>query len=86
MSLTRHPMRVAAGFGDSEGCLILDDGQLVAVLVRLSPLHDSMAGHWYLEAAFGPLDRPDRPVFRDLEAAEGWIAEGLAHRAARRQA
>jgi hypothetical protein len=36
MSLTRHPMRVAAGFGDSEGCLILDGGQLVAVLVRLS--------------------------------------------------
>jgi hypothetical protein len=37
-----------------------------------------MAGHWYLEAAFGWLDGPDHPTFPNLDAAQDWLTQRMA--------
>ena len=69
-SLTEQPVQVAVGCDDEEGCL-------VAVLVRLSRLHEELAGRWYLEAGFGRLEGPHKPTFRDLGTAKEWITRHL---------
>ena len=71
-------MRVAAGT-DEEGYPVFADGRLVAVLVRLSELHEKAAGHWFLGAGFGRVDGgPDHPTFANLDEAEDWIQQRLA--------
>jgi hypothetical protein len=72
-----QPVRVALS-EDHEGRLAFVNGSLVAVLVRLSELHGEQAGSWFLEAGFGDLDDPHRPLFPDLESAQSWIAERLS--------
>jgi hypothetical protein len=76
MRLTLQPVLVAAGEG-GEGYLVLFDGWLTAVLVRLSEQHDDQAGWWFLEKGFGRLDTPFHPTFPDLQAAQSWIIEHL---------
>jgi hypothetical protein len=46
--LTEHPVQVAVGAEDEEGCLIFANDRLVAVLVRLSRRHEEMAGRGIL--------------------------------------
>ena len=79
MTLTLQPIRVATGF-DEDGMLILDEEQrLVAVLTRLSDENEVAPGQWYLEAGFGRLDGINHPAFADLDAAQEWISQRLAH-------
>jgi len=76
--LALQPVRVATG-EDEEGRLVLVDDCLIAVLVRLSRQHGEIAGHWFLEASFGPaLDAMAWPTFPDLKAAERWIVSRIA--------
>jgi len=77
LSLTEQPVQVAVGGDDEEGCLIFAEDRLVAVLVRLSRLHEGLAGRWYLEAGFGRLEGPGKPTFRDLGVAKEWISRHL---------
>jgi hypothetical protein len=42
--LTEQPVQVGVGCDDKEGCLIFAEDRLVAVLVRLSRLHEELAG------------------------------------------
>ena len=83
MVLTTQPITIETGGPDQEGCLVLADGRLVAALIRLSDAHELMAGRWYLEHGFGPLDGPTHPTFPDLEAAQAWIAGRLRERGRR---
>jgi hypothetical protein len=79
MTLTLQPVRVATG-SDEEGLLVFDrELRLAAVLTRLGEQYDGLSGHWYLEAGFGRLDRPDHPTFADLEEAQRWINRHLAN-------
>jgi hypothetical protein len=79
MSFSFHPMRVATGF-DEEGMLVLDGKErLVAVLVRLSDDNEVAPGQWYLEAGFGRLDGPSRPIFSNLDLAQAWIGQRLSY-------
>ena len=49
-----QPIRVRTGSKDKEGRLVLADGELVAVLVRLDDeMHGSDRGKWFLEVMFG---------------------------------
>lgn len=70
------------GSGDEDGRLVLADGRLVAVLVRLGDLahaeHAGLLGAWFLEAGFGPCAHATPPVFCDLDAAQTWIRRQLA--------
>lgn len=77
MSVTLQPLRVETGTADEEGRLVFYGGKLVAVLVRLSDEHEDMAGQWFLEHGFGPLDDTWYPTFDGLDPACVWIARRL---------
>ena len=80
MSFSLQPVRVATGF-DEEGMMVLDEAQrLVAVLVRLSDDNEVAAGQWFVEAGFGRLDGGNHPTFSNLDMAQDWISQRLAHR------
>jgi hypothetical protein len=73
-----QPIEVLTASDDREGCLVLVDGQLAAVLVRLRDrAHDPLLrGAWYLEAGFGTVRTQDR-MFASLEEAVASIERDL---------
>jgi hypothetical protein len=71
MSVELKEIQIASDY-DHDGRLILIDGRLVAVMVRLSELHEQLAGRWYLETGYGVL-KNERPSFLDLDSAVEWI-------------
>ncbi|MBV8888220.1 MAG: hypothetical protein JO305_00975 [Alphaproteobacteria bacterium] len=77
-----QPIEVMTGSQDYEGRLVLADGKLVAVLVRLSDDgHDSvLRGSWYLESGFGFIERHNE-LFATLEEAAAAIAGWLVGKA-----
>lgn len=75
MTLHLQPVRIATGSDDTESQLVFYDGFLVAILVRLSDLHDADAGNWFLEAVFGRIDPSHLPTFTTLDEAQAWIAD-----------
>ena len=73
-----QPVNIATSSADSEGRLVLVDGRLVAVLVRLrDEIHGGdVQGAWFVEVAFGVLDgRADTATFATLEEAAQWIRQ-----------
>ncbi len=73
---------------DTQGQLVLIDGQLVAVLARLDgDAHDpAMKSWWNLEAGFGPCQAIGDNLFQTLNDAEAWVRQKLAaHSSARAQ-
>jgi hypothetical protein len=56
--------------------LILSDGALVGVLVKLSNLHGELSRRWYLETGYDGL-RDEQLTFPDLDAAKSWIDDRL---------
>jgi hypothetical protein len=70
-----QPIAIAAA-QDGEGRLVMVDGQLAGVLVRLDDeLHAEHRGAWFLEAGFGIFaDLAGNGVFATLEQATHWLA------------
>ena len=77
MTLTMRPVQLGANSSDREARLVLEGEELVAILSRLTNLHGSDRGKWYLEIGFGRLDDQDVPLFFTLEDAREWIADHL---------
>ena len=75
--VTLLPVLVGTGTADEDGRLVFHGGKMVAVLVRLSDEHEDMAGQWFLEHGFGPLDDTWYPTFDGLDPACVWIARRL---------
>ena len=76
VELLLRPIPVHTGSGDQEGQLVLADGRLAAVLVRLDDTsHEALVGAWFLEAGFGPCAHVVAPTFGDLDAAKHWIRQ-----------
>jgi hypothetical protein len=78
--ITLHPLPVRTDGGSHEGRLVLADGSLVAVFVKVSAEETAgdgaHAGGWFLEAGFGPcgsLMTVSQPVFATLEDAVAWV-------------
>jgi hypothetical protein len=72
--LLLQPMPVHTGSGDEDGRLVLADGRLVAVLVRLGEAsHGDMVGAWFLEVGFGPCAHAPARLFKTLDIAQNWI-------------
>lgn len=73
------PVTVRVDGGSSEGKLVLAEGSLVAVLVKVSAADRGDAakiGGWFLEAGFGPcgtLSAPSPEVFGTVGEAVEWI-------------
>lgn len=78
MTVELRPMRVETGGSDEEGLAAYAGDKLVAVFVRLSAQHEEKAGQWYAEKLFGPLDRPNPPMFRDPDDIKGWLSVVLS--------
>jgi len=82
MSLTLEPVRVATNGHDEEGRLVFARGRLVGLVVRLSALHEELAGQWFFEAGFGRLGTPNHPALRrprgraGLDRAPSWSGLG----------
>jgi hypothetical protein len=72
-------IEVLTASDDREGLLVLADGKLAALLVRLAdPAHDPLLrGTWYLEAGFGLLE-PRHELFASLEEAAASIERELS--------
>ena len=69
-----QPIEVQTASEDREGCLVLVDGQLAAVLIRLNDeAHDPLLrGACFIEAGFGLLDGRHE-LFASLEEAAASI-------------
>jgi hypothetical protein len=69
-----QPIEVRTGCEDREGRLVLVEGVLAAVLVRLDdPIHDTDRGRWFLEAGLGSLFGVSPLPFADLDEAQAWL-------------
>jgi hypothetical protein len=83
--ITFMPMRVLIDGHDTYGSLILSDGQLAAVVVRLDGEHHGPEdkGLWNLEAGFGKCATSrSAPLFQTLEEAGAWVQKTLTGKAA----
>jgi len=72
-------MQVRTGSADSNGVLMLLDGELIAILVELSDeIHGDARGRWALENTFG-LFNPSAPeTFADIEQAWDWVTRAAS--------
>jgi hypothetical protein len=81
VEVTWQPIRVETGSSEEDGRLVLVDGKLVAVLVRLSDEHPQpeLHGHWFVEAGCGPIFERHE-VFPTFEDAVAWVRQTVEHR------
>ena len=84
LDITFMPMRVLIDGHDTYGNLILSDGQLAAVIVRLDGEHHGREdkGLWNLEAGFGKCASRSVPVFKTLDEAGAWVEQTLTGKTA----
>ncbi len=72
-----QPIGVDTDSDDRQGLLVMANGLLVGVLVRLdTPGHQQLRG-WFLEAGFGRLAGLRAPTFDTPEAAARWLRQRL---------
>ena len=85
-SISFQPIPVLIDGHDTEGSLVLHDGQLVAVLARLDGESHApeFKGRWHLEAGFGRCEEVGTRLFENLEEAAQW-AFGRVQTNSRRQ-
>lgn len=79
-----RPTLVDTASPDERGCLVLADGRLVAVLVRVAGSHagpgEAAQSGWQMEAGFGPCAAPVPPLFDTLGNAGAWLQARLGAR------
>ena len=82
--ITLQPVSVRNDGGSHEGRLVLANGDLIAVFVRVTAEEatggGSQAGGWFLEAGFGPcgtLMISGHPIFATLDDAVEWVRQRL---------
>jgi hypothetical protein len=76
-----QPIRVDTDSSDQEGRLVLANGLLVGVLVRLDEAEHERAGQWFLEVGLGALQGLNAPTFASLPDATRWLRQNLRNRA-----
>lgn len=73
--LTRLHMKIHTNSRDENSVLVMNDGYLVAILVKLDDeVHGSAKGRWHLEAHFDHVPATGQ-LFATLDEAVAWIAE-----------
>jgi hypothetical protein len=79
MEVSLEAVLVDTGSEDNDGRLVLVDGRLVAVLVRLNlEDHGLLRGAWYLECGFGACATGEAAYFVSLEEAADWVRGRLS--------
>ena len=77
-TLSLQPIPVRTGSQDREGQLVLVEGELVAILVRLADeAHGRERGQWFLEVGFGSLMGGKSRLFATLDEAQAWVRDRL---------
>ena len=76
ISIEFQSCRIATIKGSEEACLVLADGIVMALLVRLDGGATIKSG-WYLQIGFGPCNQ-EGVVFETSVAAAAWIEQRLA--------
>ena len=79
LEITFQPIGVLIDGQDTEGTLILADGQLTAVIIRLdSEAHPpQIRGSWRLVLGLGKCNVHGAPLFRTAEEAGTWVEQLL---------
>jgi hypothetical protein len=79
VDISFRPTRVLIDGYDSEGKLILADGQLAALIVRLDGEHHAPEhrGWWHLEPRLGKCAVSPAPLFKTPEEAGDWVRQRL---------
>lgn len=72
-----QPISVDTASPDQAGMLVMANGKLVAVLVRLDAPEHKRRGTWYMEVGLGRLANVRTPTFDTLEDATYWIRRRL---------
>lgn len=72
-----QPIAVDTASPDREGMLVIANGLLVAVLVRLDAPEHETPGFWFLEATLGRLHGVRAPLFATPEIATQWLRRQL---------
>lgn len=80
MAIEIHYIAVSNG-GDNEGALLLREGELIALLVRLGADHEADAGQWFVE--WFTAGAASLPQFESVSAActaldERWLVHQRA--------
>jgi hypothetical protein len=75
--VTMQSIAVNTGSDDRDGMLVMANGMLVAVLVRLSTPGHEQEGDWFVEVALGPLRGHLAPTFGNLDDATRWMRQHL---------
>ena len=72
-----QPISVDTRSPDQTGMLMIANGLLVAVLVRLDAPEHERRGAWYMEVGFGRLAGVRAPLFDTPEDATRWVRQRL---------
>jgi hypothetical protein len=75
LALTHSPIQLATKTEILDAKLFFVEGALVAVVSNLSAAHNSHAGRWFIEAAFGRLNSKDMQTFASLDEVEQFIRQ-----------
>ena len=72
-----QPIQIDTNSPDREGRLVIANGLLVAILVRLDDPEHIRVGGWFLEVGLGRLQSARPRPFADLEEATRWLRNRL---------
>lgn len=76
-----YRMRIRTDSADNNALLLLDGGELVAILVELADeSHGDARGQWAIETIFGisPGRRPE--AFASAQDAARWVSQHVCHK------
>lgn len=81
MQTSAYKLRIRTDSEDSNAIMLLDEGELVAILVELADeCHGEARGQWIIETTFG-LSCGRRPgAFACATDAANWISEHIGQR------
>lgn len=72
-----EPITIDTCSGDNDGMLVYCEDRLLAVLSCLGPLHDELAGRWFIEASFRELAVSSSTTFETLDHFEAIVRKAL---------
>ena len=72
-----QPILVDTASPDQVGMLVIANGLLVAVLVRLDAPEHERCGVWFMEVGLGRLAKVRAPIFDTPEDATRWVRQRL---------
>lgn len=76
MAASAYRLKVNTRSADEEGVLLLVDGRLTAILVRLADqVHEQEIGRWCVEALFGASGCLPHESFASLDEAAAFVTE-----------